>query len=79
VERELAQGMILSAGYVGTHGNHLTREAEQNPFEAALGHRYNPNLPSPLLTDFTDGQSFYNRISARKWYSTGTSRQQSSC
>ena len=37
VERELAQGMILSAGYFGTRGNHLTREAEENPFEPALG------------------------------------------
>jgi len=70
VERELAQGMILSAGYFGTRGNHLTREAEQNPFEPALGHRYNPNLPSPLLTDLTDGQSFYNsfQVSVSKRY-----------
>ena len=60
VQRELAQGMILSAGYFGARGNHLTREAEQNPFEPASGHRYNPILPSPLLTDLTDGQSFYN-------------------
>jgi hypothetical protein len=60
VERELAQGMILSVGYFGTRGNHLTREAEENPFEPALGHRYNPNLPSPLLTVLTDAQSFYN-------------------
>jgi len=60
VERELAQGMILSAGYVGTRGNHLTREAEQNPFELALGHRYNPNLASPLVAVLTDAQSFYN-------------------
>ncbi|QNI30489.1 TonB-dependent receptor [Alloacidobacterium dinghuense] len=60
VERELAQGMILSAGYFGTRGNHLTREAEANPFEPALGHRYNPNLASPLLADLTDAQSFYN-------------------
>ena len=60
VERELAQGMILTAGYFGTRGNHLTREAEQNPFEPALGHRYNPNLSTPLLTVLTDGQSFYN-------------------
>ena len=37
MERELAQGMILSAGYFGTRGNHLTREAEENPFEPALG------------------------------------------
>jgi len=33
---------------------------EQNPFEPALGHRYNPNLPSPLLIVLTDAQSFYN-------------------
>jgi hypothetical protein len=60
VERELAPGMILSAGYFGARGNHLTREAEQNPFEPALGHRYNPNLASPLETILTDAQSFYN-------------------
>ena len=60
VERELPAGMILSAGYFGTRGNHLTREGEGNPFEPALGTRYNPNLPSPLLTALTDAQSFYN-------------------
>jgi hypothetical protein len=64
VQRELAQGMILSAGYFGTRGNHLTREAEENPFEPALGHRYNPNLASPLAADLTDGQSFYNSFQA---------------
>jgi hypothetical protein len=71
VERELAQGMIFSAGYFGARGNHLTREAEQNPFEPALGHRYNPNLPSPLLTVLTDAQSFYNsfQTSVSKRYS----------
>ena len=70
VERELAQGMILSAGYFGTRGNHLTREAEENPFEPALGHRYNPNLSSPLITDLTDAQSFYNsfQVSVSKRY-----------
>jgi hypothetical protein len=60
LERELAPGMVLSAGYFGARGNHLPREAEQNPFEPALGHRYDPNLPSPLLTVLTDAQSFYN-------------------
>ena len=60
VERAFVRGMILRAGYFGTRGNHLTREGEENPFEPALGHRYNPNLPSPLLTVLTDGQSFYN-------------------
>ena len=64
LEREIAQGMILSVGYFGTRGNHLTREAEQNPYEPALGHRYNPNLPSPLITILTDGQSFYNSFQA---------------
>ncbi len=63
-QRELGQGLILSAGYFGARGNHLTREAEQNPYEPALGHRYNPNLPSPLITDLTDGQSFYNSSQA---------------
>jgi hypothetical protein len=60
LEREITRGMILSAGYFGARGNHLTREAEQNPFEPALGHRVNPNLPSPLLAILTDAQSFYN-------------------
>jgi hypothetical protein len=67
VERELARGVILSAGYFGTRGNHLTREAEENPFEPALGHRYNPNLPSPLLTVLTDGPSFYNSGSSEEF------------
>jgi hypothetical protein len=60
LEREIVRGTILSAGYFGARGNHLTRQAEQNPFEPALGHRFNPNLPSPLLTVLTDAQSFYN-------------------
>jgi hypothetical protein len=60
VEREIWPGTILTAGYFGARGNHLPREVEQNPFEPALGHRYNPNLPSPLLMVLTDAQSFYN-------------------
>jgi hypothetical protein len=60
VQREIAPGTILSTGYFGARGNHLPREAEQNPFEPALGHRYNPSLPSPLLAVLTDAQSFYN-------------------
>jgi len=60
LEREIAPGTILTAGYFGARGNHLPREVEQNPFEPALGHRYNPNLPSPLLMVLTDAQSFYN-------------------
>src|SRR5208282_2470695 len=36
----------------------------------ASGTRYNPNLGSPLLTDLTDAQSFYNsfQISVSKHY-----------
>jgi Carboxypeptidase regulatory-like domain len=60
LQRELAPGAILSVGYFGARGNHLTRQAEQNPFEPTLGHRFNPNLPSPLLSVLTDAQSFYN-------------------
>jgi hypothetical protein len=60
LQREIAPGTILSVGYFGARGNHLTRQAEQNPFEPALGHRFNPNLPSPLLAVLTDAQSFYN-------------------
>jgi hypothetical protein len=60
LEQEVAPGTVLSAGYFGARGNHLLREVEANPFEPALGHRYNPNLPSPLLEDLTDAQSFYN-------------------
>jgi hypothetical protein len=70
VQRELAQGMVLTAGYFGTRGNHLAREAEANPFEPASSTRYYPNLASPLLTDLTDGQSFYNsfQMSVSKRY-----------
>src|ERR1700758_4950369 len=60
LEREIKRGTILSAGYFGARGNHLTRAGEQNPFEPALGHRFNHNLPSPLQMVLTDAQSFYN-------------------
>src|SRR6516225_8648604 len=77
LQRELSPGLILSAGYFGARGNHLPREAEQNPFEPALGHRYNPNLPSPLLTVLTDAQSFYNsfQLSVSKQYAHSISWQ----
>src|SRR5215472_3017429 len=60
LQREIRPGTTLSAGYFGARGNHLPREVEQNPFEPALDHRYNPNLPSPLLEGLTDAQSFYD-------------------
>jgi len=60
LEREIAPSIFLTAGYFGARGNHLLREVEVNPFDPALGHRFNPKLPSPLLEDLTDAQSFYN-------------------
>jgi hypothetical protein len=77
LEREIGPGTVLSAGYFGARGNHLTREAEQNPFEPALGHRYNPSLPSPLLTVLTDAQSFYNsfQLSVSKHHARNVSWQ----
>ena len=76
LEREIA-GTILSVGYFGARGNHLPREAEQNPFQPALGHRYNPNMPSPLLAVLTDAQSFYNsfQLSVSKQYAHSISWQ----
>ena len=62
LEREVAAHAIVTVGYIGARGNHLTRLVEQNPFEPALGHRNNPNLPSGLLGDLTDAQSFYNSL-----------------
>jgi len=77
LQREIAPGTILSAGYFGARANHLFREGEQNPFEPALGHRYNPNLPSPLLAVLTDAQSFYHsfQVSVSKHYAGNTSWQ----
>jgi hypothetical protein len=77
LQREIARGTILSAGYFGARGNHLTREVEENPFQPVLGHRYNPNLPSPLLADVTDAQSFYNslQLSVSKQYAHNFSWQ----
>ncbi len=77
LEREIAPGTILSAGYFGARGNHLTREVEQNPFEPALGHRHNPNMSSPLLAELTDAQSFYNsfQVSVSKQFGHDVSWQ----
>lgn len=59
LQREIRPDLLLTAGYFGARGNHLTRAGEQNPFEPALGRRFNPDLPS-FLTALTDAQSFYN-------------------
>ena len=67
LEREVAPGTIFSAGYFGARGNHLPRGVEANPFEPGLGHRYNPNLSSPLAEDLTDAQSFFNSFQLSVW------------
>ena len=79
LEREISSGTILRAGYRGARGNHLARSAEENPFELTLGHRYNPNLNSPLLTVLTDAQSFYNsfQVSVSRHYAHNLSWQAS--
>jgi hypothetical protein len=55
----------------------LTREGEENPFEPALGQRYNRNLNSPLLTVLTDAQSHYNsfQVSVSRHYAHNLSWQ----
>jgi hypothetical protein len=77
LEREIASRTVLRAGYYGARGNHLPREAEANPFQPAVGHRYNPNLPSPLLAVLTDAQSFFNslQLSVSKQYAHSFSWQ----
>ena len=75
LEREITPNTALTVGYFGARGNHLVRGAEQNPFLPALGGRFNPKLPSPLLTSLTDAQSFYNsfQLGVTKRYSHGLS------
>jgi hypothetical protein len=77
LEREIARGTTLSAGFFGARGNHLVREVEENPYEPALGQRNNPNLPSPLLGELTDAQSFYNsfQLSVSRQYAHDLSWQ----
>jgi hypothetical protein len=77
LQREIMPGTILSAGFFGARGNHLPYEAEANPFQPALGHRYNPNMNSPLLAVLTDAQSFYNsfQLSVSKQYAHNWSWQ----
>ena len=77
LEREIGRGTVVSLGYFGARGNHLPREVEANPFLPALGHRYNPNLSSPLLAVLTDAQSFYNsfQFTISRRYASGFSWQ----
>ncbi|MFQ5662626.1 MAG: TonB-dependent receptor domain-containing protein [Terriglobia bacterium] len=67
IQQELTPNTLLTVGYVGSRGNHLTRSGEANPsridpatgaHDPALG-LLNPNFGS-ILQIVTDAQSFYN-------------------
>lgn len=66
IQEQLTPNMLVTVGYVGSRGNHLTRSGEANPnqFSTATGFnpagpRLNPNFGS-ILHIVTDAQSFYN-------------------
>jgi len=64
IQRELTPNTLVTVGYVGSRGNHLTRSGEANPnqFSPATGFappRLNPSFAS-VLRIVTDAQSFYN-------------------
>jgi hypothetical protein len=67
IQQELTPNTLVTAGYVGSRGNHLTRSGEANPtaFSPATGFnpagpRLNPSFPGSILRIVTDAQSFYN-------------------
>jgi outer membrane receptor protein involved in Fe transport len=67
IQQELTPNMLVTVGYVGSRGNHLTRSGEGNPnvFSPATGFnpagpRLNPNFNGSILHIVTDAQSFYN-------------------
>ncbi len=66
IQRELTPDMLVTVGYVGSRGNHLTRSGEANPNQFSpvtgfnpAGPRLNPSFGS-ILHIVTDAQSFYN-------------------
>jgi hypothetical protein len=76
VQRQLGRAVVLQIAYVGSHGLHLPRSGEANPFEPVLGHNLNPNFGSvPLIA--TDGTSSYNslQLSIERQFSSGLSFQ----
>ena len=61
IQRQLGRDAVLQIAYVGSHGLHLPRSGEANPFEPVLGHNLNPHFGSvPLIA--TDGTSNYNSL-----------------
>lgn len=76
VQRQLGRDAVLQIAYVGSHGVHLPRAGEANPFQPRLGHNLNPNFGSvPLIA--TDGTSNYNslQVSVQRQFINGLSFQ----
>jgi outer membrane receptor protein involved in Fe transport len=63
IQRQVGREAVLQIAYVGSHGLHLPRAGEANPFEPTLGHNLNPNFGStPQIV--TDATSNYNSLQA---------------
>ncbi|MBI3940703.1 MAG: TonB-dependent receptor [Acidobacteria bacterium] len=87
VQRELAQGLVLSVAYMGSRGVHLHRGADQNsavPVIQADGRKFfpaNSQRRNPFFGEtihiMTDAQSWYHGmvVSARKRLSGGNQFQ----
>jgi len=61
LQRQLGRETVFQIAYIGSHGLHLPRAGEANPFEPALGHNLNPNFGStPQIV--TDATSNYNSL-----------------
>jgi hypothetical protein len=76
VQHQLGRDVVLQIAYVGSHGLHLPRAGESNPFEPVLGHNLNSNFGSvPLIA--TDGTSNYGslQLSAQRQFTAGMSFQ----
>jgi hypothetical protein len=61
VQRQLGTDTVFQVAYVGSHGLHLPRAGEANPYEPVLGYNLNPNFGSvPQIV--TDATSNYNSV-----------------
>jgi len=69
IQQELTPNTLVTAGYVGSRGSHLTRSGEANPRQFTLvnGQKFFPPSGPPLNPNFgsilqivTDARSFYN-------------------
>jgi hypothetical protein len=79
VQHQLTSNLLVTAGYVGSRGNHLTRSGEANPnvFSGTTG--FNPAGPrlkpsfGSILHIVTDAQSFFHsfQLGVEQRYSKG--------